>query len=226
MDVSNRIRSILLKKPIASIILATGSSQLKFLKNLRSEAVSWEKIVIFHLDEYIGLEDNHSASFRNYLIKNIINYIKPKKFFPINPDLKKFDLTKSNYSMNLKKYPVDIACIGIGENGHIAFNDPDEADFNDKESIKIVELDQECRNQQFNEGWFDNIDLVPKKAITLTIPEIMKSKHISCFVPENRKAKAVYNTLKGNVEEVCPASILQLHKSVNLFLDNESSSLI
>ena len=224
--VESKIDNAISKYGIAHIILATGSSQLLFLKALRERQIEWEKVIIFHLDEYIGLEQSHPASFRYYLRKNIIKHIKPRVFYPINTDSENLDEVIENYTQLLEKHPIDIACIGIGENGHLAFNDPGVADFSDQKSVKIVALDEHCRRQQYDEGWFESIDFVPKTAITLTIPTIMSAQHISCFVPEERKANAVKNALEGAIAESCPASILREHPSVNLYLDPPSARLI
>jgi glucosamine-6-phosphate deaminase len=144
----------------------------------------------------------------------------------LDADREDLDQMIKEYDGLLRKYPVDVACIGIGENGHLAFNDPGVADFNDKKLIKEVLLDRDCRLQQLNEGWFEDMDAVPKKAITLTIPAIMNAKHINCFVPDNRKAKAVKNALEGDIVASCPASVLRKHSSVNLFLDPPAASLL
>ena len=221
-----KIANAITKNGIAHIILATGSSQLLFLKALRDRQIEWEKVIIFHLDEYIGLEESHPASFRYYLRENIIQHITPHAFYPINTDSENLDEVMENYTQLLEKYPTDIACIGIGENGHLAFNDPGVADFSDQKSVKIVALDEHCRRQQYDEGWFESIDFVPKTAITLTIPTIMSAQHISCFVPEERKANAVKNALQGAIIESCPASILREHPSVELYLDPPSAMLL
>ena len=221
-----KISNAISKNGIAHIILATGSSQLLFLKALRDRQIEWKKVIIFHLDEYIGLEESHPASFRYYLRENIIQHISPKAFYPINTDSENLDEVIENYTQLLEKYPTDIACIGIGENGHLAFNDPGVADFSDQKSVKIVALDEHCRRQQYDEGWFESIDLVPKTALTLTIPTIMSAQHISCFVPEERKANAVKNALQGAIIESCPASILREHPSVELYLDPPSAILL
>ena len=221
-----KIANAILNHGIAHIILATGSSQILFLKALRERPIAWEKVIIFHLDEYIGLEESHPASFRYYLRENIIRHISPQAFYPINADDENLNGVIENYTQLLEKHPIDIACIGIGENGHLAFNDPGVAHFNDHKLVKRVDLDEHCRRQQFDEGWFESIDMVPKTALTLTIPVIMGAKHISCFVPEKRKAKAVKNALEGPVVESCPASILRKHSSVNLYLDPPSAHLL
>lgn len=225
-NVEKTILNSINTKGKANIVLATGNSQLLFLKELRKKLIPWEKVVIFHLDEYIGLKENHHSSFRKYLIDNIIKHITPKQFHPIKADTENLEEEINNYTNLLNENPIDLACIGIGENGHLAFNDPGVANFNDIKSIKVVELDNECRMQQFNEGWFDSIDTVPRTALTLTISAIMAAKHISCFVPDERKALAVKNSLEGKINLSCPASILRNHSSVKLYLDPPSASML
>lgn len=225
-DVEKRLEKAISGRGMAHLILATGNSQLKFLASLRKTKIQWNKVIVFHLDEYLGLDQKHPASFRNYLRSNIIDAVKPHRFYPLDADREDLDQMIKEYDGLLRKYPVDVACIGIGENGHLAFNDPGVADFNDKKLIKEVLLDRDCRLQQLNEGWFEDMDAVPKKAITLTIPAIMNAKHINCFVPDNRKAKAVKNALEGDIVASCPASVLRKHSSVNLFLDPPAASLL
>jgi glucosamine-6-phosphate deaminase len=225
-NVEKRLEKAISGRDMAHLILATGNSQLKFLASLRKTKIQWNKVIVFHLDEYLGLDQKHPASFRNYLRSNIIDAVKPHRFYPLDADREDLDQMIKEYDGLLRKYPVDVACIGIGENGHLAFNDPGVADFNDKKLIKEVLLDRDCRLQQLNEGWFEDMDAVPKKAITLTIPAIMNAKHINCFVPDNRKAKAVKNALEGDIVASCPASVLRKHSSVNLFLDPPAASLL
>ncbi|MEQ8552081.1 MAG: glucosamine-6-phosphate deaminase [Cyclobacteriaceae bacterium] len=208
----------------ANLILATGASQFPFLEALKKEQIEWNKVTVFHLDEYKGISDTHPASFRKYLKERILDEVKPAKIFYLNGDAPDAEQEAIRYEENLKKYPIDIACIGIGENGHIAFNDPPVADFNDPRLVKIVELDEACRNQQLGEGWFPTFDDVPKEAITLTITAIMNCKAISCVVPDVRKAEAVYNTLYGEITTQCPGSILREHPQTTLFLDKGSAS--
>lgn len=225
-DVEKRLEKAISGRGMAHLILATGNSQLKFLASLRKTKIQWNKVIVFHLDEYLGLDQKHPASFRNYLRSNIIDAVKPHRFYPLDADREDLDQMIKEYDGLLRKYPVDVACIGIGENGHLAFNDPGVADFNDKKLIKEVLLDRDCRLQQLNEGWFEDMDAVPKKAITLTIPAIMNAKHINCFVPDDRKAKAVKNALEGDIVASCPASVLRKHPSVHLFLDPPAASLL
>lgn len=208
----------------ARMILATGTSQFTFLEALKKEHLDWSKVSVFHLDEYIGLPPTHPASFRKYLKERILDELNPGQVHFLAGDAEDIDKEMARYSSLLKTQPVDIACIGIGENGHLAFNDPPVADFEDPLTVKIVELDEDCMKQQFGEGWFPSLDDVPRTALTLTIPAIMSARIISCVVPEARKARAVKNSLYNEIETSCPASILRRHPHARLFLDEESSA--
>lgn len=211
-------------KGSVNLILATGTSQFAFLEALKQQDLDWDKITVFHLDEYKGLSNRHPASFRRYLKERILNIVRPGRVHLINGDADNLEEEIRAYEALLKAHPVDVACIGIGENGHIAFNDPPVADFNDLRWVKVVELDQACRRQQLNEGWFPSLEEVPKEAVTLTIPAIMHSKFISCVVPDKRKAQAVHNTLNGEISTACPATILRTHPDTVLFLDLPAAS--
>ena len=170
------------------------------------------------------MADTHPASFRKYLKERILDEVAPKKIFYLNGDAENLDQVMQAYEDELKKHPIDVACIGIGENGHIAFNDPPVADFNDPKWVKLVELDEPCRKQQFGEGWFPTMDDVPTEALSLTIPAILHSKVISCVVPDERKAEAVYNTLYSEISTACPATVLRKHPYTKLFLDKASAT--
>lgn len=224
--VQKKLSEAITEKGSANLILATGASQFSFLQALKEKEIDWQKITVFHLDEYKGISDTHPASFRKYLRERILDEVKPKKVYFLNGDAHDLDKETRNYADQLKKHSIDIACIGIGENGHIAFNDPPVADFKDPELVKIVALDAACRNQQLGEGWFPTFDDVPTHALTLTIPAIMGCKVISCVVPDARKADAVYRTLYGPIEKQCPASILRTHPQTQLFLDEGSATHI
>ncbi len=222
--VAETINKAIQAKGESHIILATGASQFTFLKALKTKNIDWSKVVTFHLDEYTGLPETHPASFRKYLKERILNKVNPKKTFFLNGDAPDIEAEMSRYEAELKKHDIDVACIGIGENGHLAFNDPPVADFNDPKWVKEVELDEACRKQQLGEGWFPSFDDVPTHALTLTIPAILKSKAISCVVPDERKAEAVYNTLYAEISTACPGTILRKHANTKLFLDNASAS--
>jgi len=179
---------------------------------------------MFHLDEYIGLSITHPASFRKYLQERFISKVNLKNVYLINGEANPQQACEKLGELILQ-HPIDVALVGIGENGHLAFNDP-RADFETEEPYIIVELDDACRQQQMNEGWFNSIDDVPQKAISMSIKQIMKSKNIICSVPDKRKAAAVKNCLENSVSNLCPASILQAHKNCIIYLDKDSASLL
>lgn len=210
----------------ANLIQATGASQFPFLEAFLTKKVDWTKVNLFHLDEYIGLSDHHPASFRNFLRERVAGKVNPKSVNYLNGDADDINVEIKRYTKLLKDNPVDVACIGIGENGHIAFNDPPVADFNDPEYVKVVKLDEASRKQQVGEGWFPTINDVPKEALSLTIPAIMNCKAICCTVPDERKSEAVYNTLTGEISTSCPASILRKHNNAVLYLDSFAAKKI
>jgi glucosamine-6-phosphate deaminase len=207
-----------------SIAFASAPSQNEFLEALRKDtSIPWERIVCFHLDEYRGLSEKSLQSFSYFLRDKLFNLRKPKQFFVIN-GLKDSTDECLRYSLLLKAYPLDIACIGIGENGHIAFNDPHTAEFKDTLAAKVVRLDEMSRKQQVHDGCFESFELVPTEAITLTISTILSAASIFCTVPGIRKREAVRKTLYGPIDVQCPASFLRLAKSFRIYLDNESYS--
>ena len=220
------IRNTIANKGQANVILATGSSQFETLKQLVLEKdIDWSKVVMFHLDEYIGLPETSGASFRKYLKERFLNQVPAlKAVYLVDGETDPVKECK-RLSTIIELNPIDVALVGIGENGHLAFNDPP-ADFDTKEPYIIVDLDEACRKQQFNEGWFKSVEDVPKKAISMSITQICKSKHIICSVPDVRKAKAVKDCLEEPVSNMFPASILQLHPSCSYYLDKHSASLL
>ena len=218
--VAEKLNQAIKDRGNASLILGTGASQYPLHEVLLKKGLDWSKITLFHLDEYIGLSDQHPASFRKFLRENIADKVNPKNVYYLEGDADDIDAEIRRYEKLLKDNPVDVACIGIGENGHIAFNDPAVADFNDTESLKVVEMDEVCRMQQVGEGWFPTIKHVPEKAVTLTITTIMNCKALCCTVPDERKSEAVFNTLSGEISTSCPASILRKHDNAVLFLDS------
>ena len=222
--VSDKLKIAVNKKGFATLIIGTGTSQLAFHRNLQNQKIEWDKITVFHLDEYLGMPETHPASFRKFLKEIILEKVKPKQAYYLNGDAPDIAAEVLRYENLLKQHTIDVACIGIGENGHIAFNDPPVADFNDPKLVKVVELDEGCRNQQLGEGWFPSLDKVPTHALSLTIPAIMRCKVISCLVPELRKANAVFHTLNDPITTACPATILRTHSNTVLFLDAQSSS--
>ena len=225
-DTAQLIREAIAANGYANVILATGTSQFETLKQLLSEKdIDWSKVVMFHLDEYIGLPIAHPASFRKYLKERFIAHVPSlKAAHLINGET---DAGAECRRLNdlINKHPVDVALVGIGENGHLAFNDPP-ADFDTEEPYIVVHLDEACRKQQLGEGWFPTLEDVPAQAISMSIRQIMKSKHIICSVPDKRKAAAVKNTLEHPVSNLYPASILQTHNDCRLYLDTQSAELL
>ncbi|MEM7144126.1 MAG: glucosamine-6-phosphate deaminase [Verrucomicrobiota bacterium] len=211
----------------ASIIVATGASQFEMLAALvNAPEIDWTKVTVFHLDEYVGLPESHPASFRRYLRERFTEKLPatPKAFHYVNGETNpNQECTRLDKEISSKT--VDVAFIGIGENGHLAFNDPP-ADFETDQPFLVVTLDEACRRQQFGEGWFPTLDDVPARAISMSIRQILKSRHIICTVPDRRKAEAVHNAVTGPVTPDVPASILQSHENCDLFLDNEAASLL
>ncbi|HHT29719.1 MULTISPECIES: glucosamine-6-phosphate deaminase [Petrimonas] len=227
LDVSVTIRKLLGEKDEINVIFAAAPSQSDFLKELRADPlIPWERINAFHMDEYIGLEADAPQGFGNFLRERIFGKVQFKSVHYINGLAEDISAECKRYAALLEQYPTDIVCLGIGENGHIAFNDPPVADFDDPEMVKVVELELACRQQQVNENLFTGLDKVPTHAITVTIPALLKADRLFCMVPAKNKAKAVYRTLNGEIGEECPASILRRKKGVVLYLDRESSSLL
>ena len=210
----------------ASIILATGTSQFETLNQLMSEKnIDWRKVIMFHLDEYIGLPVSHPASFRKYLLERFLSKIPAlKASYLVNGETDP-KAECARLGDLITQHPVDVALVGIGENGHLAFNDPP-ADFETEQPYIIVELDDACRIQQMGEGWFRSVEEVPRYAISMSVKQILKSKHIICSVPDARKAIAVKNTVEQPVSNLYPASILQLHSHCVCYLDKSSAFLL
>lgn len=208
----------------ARLVVSTGSSQFETLQALIREKIDWQKVEIFHLDEYIGLPVTHPASFRKYLYERFINHIRVRKFHSVDVE---GDIEKKikDLSAELRKKPVDLGLIGIGVNGHIAFNDPP-ADFETREAYHVVDLDEVCRKQQVDEGWFGSLEEVPAKAISMTPFQIMQCRTIISCVPHKVKATAVRNTLINKVTPVVPATLLKLHTDYHLYIDKNSASEI
>lgn len=213
-------------KGFATIIVATGASQFDMLEYLVREDIDWSKVEAFHLDEYIGISVSHSASFRKYLKERFVDKVGTlKRFNYIKGDAQDIEAEIKRLSTMIKGKQVDVAFVGVGENGHLAFNDPP-ADFENEQPYLLVELDDACRRQQLGEGWFSTLDDVPKQAVSMGVKQIMKSDHIINTVPDRRKAKAVFCALIGPVSSLCPASILQQHESCHWYLDRASASLL
>ncbi len=208
----------------ARLLLSTGNSQLDTLKHLVKMDVAWEQVTMFHLDEYVDLSDNHPASFRKYLREKFTELVPLKRAVFVSGEGDVEDNIRQ-LSNEVQQAPIDVALVGIGENGHIAFNDPP-ADFDTQEAYIVVELDERCKQQQVGEGWFTDLDSVPKRAVTMTVQQILKSKTILSCVPYGVKAKAVKSALEQDVTPMVPATILQTHPDVTLFLDRESSAQV
>ncbi|MCA9214207.1 MAG: glucosamine-6-phosphate deaminase [Planctomycetales bacterium] len=210
----------------ANVIVATGASQFEMLESLASQNLPWHQVNFFHLDEYIGLPIAHPASFRLYLWQRFASKlaVPPKSFHFLDGEAEPQE-EAARVSKIIESHPIDVAFVGIGENGHLAFNDPP-ADFEVTSPYIVVELDEACRNQQYGEGWFPTFDDVPKKAISMSVQQIMKSRKIICTVPDERKAEAVRNAVEGPVTPDVPASILQQHADCDLFLDGPAASLL
>ena len=224
-DAAALIKQAIASRSVAYVIAATGASQFEFLDALVLHDVDWQRVEFFHLDEYVGLPETHPASFRRYLTERIIDRVHPKAFHLINGEADDPHAECRRVGEMISQHTIDVAFVGIGENGHLAFNDPP-ADFETEEPYLVVTLDEACRRQQLGEGWFDRLDEVPAQAISMSIPQILNAQHILCIVPDQRKAQAVKASVEMDVSPMRPASILQQHPSVKLYLDRESSALL
>ena len=210
----------------ACLIAATGASQFEFLDALvQKPNIDWSKTVFFHLDEYVGLSESHPASFRKYLRERIADRVHPGKFYFVEGERPDPQAECRRLGEIISRYTVDAAFVGIGENGHLAFNDPP-ADFETEEPYLVVELDEACRRQQVGEGWFGSLAEVPPRAISMSIKQILKSRYILCVVPDKRKAQAVKDCLEAEISPRHPASVLRLHPATTIFLDTDSASLL
>lgn len=219
------IRRALADRGAANIILATGASQFEMIACLVAEPdIEWSRVTVFHLDEYVGLPFAHPASFRKYLIDRFINQLSGplRAFHELNGEGDPLAECRRVGEI-LLDHPIDVAFVGIGENGHLAFNDPP-ADFVIDEPYIVVELDERCRSQQFGEGWFESLQQVPKQALSMSVKQILKSHAIICTVPDERKAIAVRDSIEGEVSPTVPASILQEHPRVSIYLDQPAAS--
>jgi glucosamine-6-phosphate deaminase len=221
------IRSAIRNRGQANVILATGASQFEMLEQLvAGHGIDWLKVVMFHLDEYIGLGPDHPASFRRYLKERFVDEVAPlKAAYFVRGDADDPAEECRRLGVLIGAHPIDVACIGIGENGHLAFNDPP-ADFEIQDPYLVVQLDEQCRKQQLGEGWFSKMDEIPSQAISMSIRQILKSKQLVVTVPDMRKARAVKEALEGPVTPDCPASILQQHANCAIFLDEPAASLL
>jgi glucosamine-6-phosphate deaminase len=222
---ADAILEFLQKREIIAVIFATGASQLDMLSALTSmHDLPWERISGFHLDEYVGISPDHPASFRRYLRDRLTSKVKMKEFFEVNGSAPAPQQTCQQYAEKLRAADPQLCLLGIGENGHLAFNDPPVADFNDPLDVKIAQLDEACRIQQVAEGWFGRIDEVPEQAITLTIPALIRVPKLIVSVPGNRKAGIVRRSLEDPISTQCPATILRTHPDVTVYLDVDSAA--
>ena len=225
--VASKMREALKKRKRLSMVFAAAPSQNEFLQELSGiPGIDWNRVVAFHLDEYLGLPGTSPQSFGNFLRSRLFEKVRPGKVHYLNGMADDPGAECERYARLLKKHPLDIACIGIGENGHIAFNDPPVADFDDPLAIRVVDLGLTSRQQQVNDGCFQELERVPKRAMTLTIPAIFAARFIYCIVPAPSKAEAVRKTLKGVISTESPASILRRHEHAILFLDPDSASRV
>lgn len=224
LKVAATIRELLQQQEEVNIVFAAAASQEDFLKTLVEQPLEWEKVNAFHMDEYTGLPAGAPQLFGIFLKERLFDKVNFKEVFYINGQAADTTVECARYAALLKQHPVDITCMGIGENTHLAFNDPHVADFDDPYAVKIVDLDEACKQQQVNEGCFAAVPDVPSFAYTLTIPALLAAHHIYCMVPGASKADAVYHTLTAPVTEVYPSTILRTHAHAELFLDKESAA--
>jgi glucosamine-6-phosphate deaminase len=225
-DLAAALCSAIAARGQATVIVATGNSQLEFMRALRRRSdIAWQDVRVLHMDEYLGVSASHPASFRRYLHTHLIDAVHPGAFYGVQGDAPDVEAELDRYTRLLRAYPPDACVLGIGENGHLAFNDPP-ADFSTTELIHVVTLDEPCRRQQVGEGYFATLDDVPRQALSLTVPALLSARQVLAVVPERRKALPVRDALEGPVTPACPASILQRQAHAYLYLDQESSSLL
>ena len=224
-EAASLIRNAISQRGQARIIAATGASQFDFLDALtKIAAIDWDRVEMFHLDEYVGISDQEPASFCKYLRERLIDKVGIKKYHLLD-GTEDPSTVIARVTADIRKAPIDVAFVGVGENGHLAFNDPP-ADFDTDEAYIVVNLDEACRKQQLGEGWFPTLADVPRQAISMTIRQIMKAEHILCVAPDARKANAVKTCFQGEVTPMAPASILQRHPNVAIYLDKDSAALL
>ncbi|MBS1808432.1 MAG: glucosamine-6-phosphate deaminase [Acidobacteria bacterium] len=222
---ANAIRQAIATNGKARIITATGASQFEFLEALtKASDIDWARVEMFHLDEYINMPITHPASFRKYLLERFIEPTGIQTHHLLDGEANPAEVCAKVGAL-ISAAPIDVAFVGIGENGHLAFNDPP-ADFETEEPYLIVNLDEACRRQQFGEGWFPTLEDVPQQAISMSIKQILKAREIICVVPDTRKAEAVKACLEGSVSPLAPASILQTHSNTTVYLDQASAALL
>jgi glucosamine-6-phosphate deaminase len=220
------IQDAILQRGTARIILASAPSQSETLATLTAAAIDWSKVTIFHMDEYLGLPADHPQTFRAYQRAHVLPHTARATFHGIAGESDDSAAECARYAALLTVGPIDVCCLGIGENGHLAFNDPPVADFSDPALVKVVELDATCRQQQVNDGCFPTLAEVPTQALTLTIPALMSARTLICTVPGPRKAAAVVATVRGPIGTACPATAMRHHPVAALYLDSESAALL
>ncbi|GAB3167367.1 glucosamine-6-phosphate deaminase [Telluribacter humicola] len=221
-----KIRELLRTRPSVNMIFAAAPSQNEFLAALSEEDIDWSRITAFHMDEYIGLPSDAPQGFGQFLRTRLFDKVPFRAVHYLNGNTESPEAECLRYTELLKQHPVDIVCMGIGENCHIAFNDPHVADFEDPHWVKVVDLDLACRQQQVNDGCFESLDQVPHYALTLTVPALMAASHVYCMVPGPSKADAIFNTLCGGISAEFPSTILRKHPDATLFIDNDSAKLL
>ena len=227
LQIANKIRELQQSQETVNIIFAAAPSQNETLDQLAQEtSIDWSRINAFHMDEYVGLDDDSPQRFGNYLRERLFKRLPFRYVYYINGNANDIQQECTRYEDLLKRNPTDIVCMGIGENTHIAFNDPHVSDFHDPQLVKIVDLDHACRQQQVNDGCFENIGAVPTHAITLTVPALFQSRYVFCMVPGENKAAAVYLTLTKKVNDKIPSTILRRHSNAILFLDQDSAGVV
>jgi len=226
-DMAAIITDAISERGAANLILATGNSQLAFLRALRATpGIDWSKVTVFHMDEYIGIDPDHRASFPRFLREHFFDHVDGATFHPVSGDPTRVAAICAEYEALLRAHPADAVALGWGENGHLAFNDPPYAEFDDPVWVKAIKLDEVSRKQQHGEGHFDSLAEVPTHAITLTIPALLAAKRVLCIVPEARKAKAVYECLTMPVSEDRPGSVLRTVDHATLYLDPDSAARV
>lgn len=224
-DMADSIKDAIEQRGAANLILATGNSQLAFLRALRAtQGIDWTKVSVFHMDEYIGIDPDHRASFPRFLRHHLFDHVSGATFYPLSGDASRVAAICAEYEALLRAHPADAVALGWGENGHLAFNDPPYAEFDDPVWVKAVKLDDVSRRQQHGEGHFDSLEEVPTHAITLTIPALLAAKRVLCIVPEARKANAVHDCLTLPVSESRPGSVLRTVEHAKLYLDPDSAA--
>jgi glucosamine-6-phosphate deaminase len=220
------IRAAISNRGRARVIAATGNSQIPLVEALVKQQIDWNSVELFHMDEYVGIKPDHPASFQYWIRTRIEEKVHPWRAHYLRGDTPDLDAEMRSYAQLLNAEPIDVAFVGFGENGHIAFNDPPVADFQDPQTVKMITLDDACRRQQAGEGHFKDVASVPVQALTVTCTGLFRAESWICNVPDLRKAEAVKNALEGPVSERCPASLVQRHPNSFVFLDSESASLL